>query len=127
MPGLLDRQSALCDNGGPPMTTPRPASETSRVSRKVDGRVQRALRVLRDFFFGMMGYELAQHALEMRASVEALFMLATFGDIIGVPVLPPYYNLRLLPYVVPQISTWKRRVLREREFTDDHDYHLHGL
>jgi len=109
------------------MTTPRPASETSRVSRKVDGRVQRALRVLRDFFFGMMGYELAQHALEMRASVEALFMLATFGDIIGVPVLPPYYNLRLLPYVVPQINTWKRRVLREREFTDDHDYHLHGL
>jgi len=32
-----------------------------------------------------------------------------------------------LPYVVPQISTWKRRVLREKEFTDEHDYELHGL
>jgi hypothetical protein len=109
------------------MTAPRPASDTSRVSPKEDGAMQRALRALRDFFYGMMGYELAQHALEMRASVEALFMLATFGDIIGVPVLPPYYNLRLLPYVVPNISSWKRRVLREREFTDEHDYHLHGL
>jgi hypothetical protein len=26
--------------------------------------------------------------------------------------------LRLLPYVVPQISTWKRRMLREKDLTD---------
>jgi hypothetical protein len=75
----------------------------------------------------MLGYEMAHHALEMRASTESLFMLATVGDMLGVPILPPYYSLRLLPFVVPQISTWKRRVLREREFTDEHDYHLHGL
>ena len=25
------------------------------------------------------------------------------------------------------IATWKRRVLREREFSDEHDYHLEGL
>jgi hypothetical protein len=24
---------------------------------------------------------------------------------LGVPILPPYYSLRLTPYVVPQIST----------------------
>jgi hypothetical protein len=63
----------------------------------------------------------------MRASLESLFMLGTVGDMLGVPVLPPYYSLRLLPYLVPQISTWKRRVLREREFSDEHDYHLEGL
>jgi len=63
----------------------------------------------------------------MRGSLETLFMVATVGDMIGIPILPPYYSLRLLPYVVPQISTWKRRVLREREFTDEHDYDLHGL
>ena len=37
---------------------------------------------------------------------------------LGVPILPPYYSLRLLPYVVPQISTWKRRMLREKDLTD---------
>ena len=26
-------------------------------------------------------------------------MLVTFGDMIGVPIMPPYYGLRLLPYV----------------------------
>ena len=39
-------------------------------------------------------------------------------SMLGVPVLPPYYSLRLLPYVVPQISTWKRRMLREKDLMD---------
>ncbi|MBI1793180.1 MAG: hypothetical protein HYR70_03195 [Chloroflexi bacterium] len=77
--------------------------------------------------YGMFGMEIASHAIEMRASMESLFMLTTVGDMIGIPVLPPYYSLRLLPFVLPQIATWKRRVLREREFTDEHDYHLDGL
>ena len=82
---------------------------------------------LREFLYGMFGLEIASHAMEMRASLESLFMLGTVGDMIGVPVLPPYYSLRLLPYVVPQIATWKRRVLREREFSDEYDYHLDGI
>ena len=84
-------------------------------------------QAVRDFIYGMFGMEIADHAIEMRGSMESLFMLATVGDMIGIPVLPPYYTLRLLPYVLPQIATWKRRVLREREFTDEHDYHLDGL
>jgi hypothetical protein len=77
--------------------------------------------------FGMTGMEFARHALEMRANLESLFMLVTVGDMLGVPILPPYYSLHLLPYLVPHIATWKRRTLREKEFTDEHDYHLHGL
>jgi len=92
-------------------------------SEKKSGRWQ----AIREFLYGMLGMEIAQHALEMRASLESLFMLGTVGDMLGVPVLPPYYSLRLLPYIVPQIATWKRRVLREREFSDEHDYHLDGL
>ena len=75
----------------------------------------------------MTGYEFERHGVEMRATLEALFMTVTVGDLVGVPVVPPYYSLRLLPYVVPQVETWKRRVLREREFSDSHEYDLHGL
>ena len=88
---------------------------------------QHRWRAVREFFYGLFGMEFAEHAVEMRASLESLFMLAIVGDMIGVPILPPYYSLRLLPYVYPQISSWKRRVLREREFSDEHDYHLDGL
>ena len=54
-------------------------------------------------------------------------MVTTLGQMIGVPVLPPYYSLRLLPYVVPSVATWKRRVLRERDLTEDHEFDLHGV
>ncbi len=84
------------------------------------------MKAVREFLFGMFAYETAQQAVEMRASIETLFMLITFGDMIGVPVMPPYYGLRLLPYVTASIGGWKRRVLRPREFGDSHDQHLHG-
>ncbi|MDE1945562.1 MAG: hypothetical protein KGN00_05520 [Chloroflexota bacterium] len=85
------------------------------------------LRALREFLYGMTGHEFAQQAMHTRASLETLFMLVVVGDMIGVPVLPPYYSLRVLPFVVPEIATWKRRVLREKHFTEDHDFDLHGV
>lgn len=86
-----------------------------------------SMKALREFLFGMFGYEHALQALEIRASMETLFMLVTFGDMIGLPVIPPYYGLRLLPYVTGTVQGWKRRVLRERQFGDDHEHHLHGV
>jgi hypothetical protein len=82
---------------------------------------------LAEFTYGMTGYEFARHAVETRAALENLFMVVVVGDMVGLPVLPPYYSLRLLPFVTPEITTWKRRVLREREFGDAHDHHLHGV
>ena len=71
-----------------------------------------------EFIYGMAGHDMTRYALKTRGSMEHLFILITMGDLLGVPILPPYYSLRLLPYVVPQISTWKRRMLRERDLTD---------
>ena len=85
------------------------------------------LNSLRYFFYGMYAFEIERHTIEMRASLETLFMAITFGDMLGLPIIPPYYSLRVLPFVVPSISTWKRRVMRERDFTEDHDYDLHGV
>ncbi len=87
----------------------------------------RFLQAIRDFLYGMGGYEFERHAVEMRGSLETLFMTVTVGDIIGMPVIPPYYSLRLLPYIVPSIESWKRRVLREREFSDSEEFDLHGI
>ncbi len=76
------------------------------------------LQGLKEFVYGMAAHDSARYALKTRASMEHLFILITMGDMLGVPILPPYYSLRLLPYVVPQIATWKRRMLRERDLTD---------
>ena len=76
------------------------------------------LQVFKDIVYGMSSHEMTRHAVRTRASMGHLFILITMGDLLGIPILPPYYSLRLLPYVVPQISSWKRRMLREKDITD---------
>jgi hypothetical protein len=91
------------------------------------GEARGLFGALRGFLYGMGGYEFARQAVEMRTSLETIFMVSMVGDMVGLPVLPPYYSLRLLPFVVPDIATWRRRVLREREVSDTHEFHLHGV
>ena len=85
------------------------------------------LEKIREFLYGMIGYEFEEHAVQMRSTMESLFMAITFGDMLGLPIVPPYYGLRLLPFIVPSVATWKRRVMREREFSDNHEFDLHGI
>ena len=85
------------------------------------------LKAIREFIYGIYAFEFERQAVEMRAELESAFMLITMGDMLGVPVMPPIYSLRVMPYVVPHISTWKRRVTREREISDREEFHLHGV
>ncbi len=82
------------------------------------GRLVRLGQTIKEVFYGMAAHDMSRQALRTRASMEHLFILITMGDLLGVPILPPYYSLRLLPYVVPQVATWKRRMLREKDLTD---------
>jgi hypothetical protein len=82
------------------------------------GGLKGVLGHLREITYGMAAHDMTRSALRTRASMEHLFILVTMGDMLGVPILPPYYSLRLLPYAVPQIATWKRRMLREKDLTD---------
>jgi hypothetical protein len=76
------------------------------------------IKVLGEVLYGMALHDMVRNVQRSRASMEHLFILITMGDLVGVPILPPYYSLRLLPYVVPEINAWKRRLLRERDITD---------
>ncbi len=84
----------------------------------IRNRLQRIAHAAREMLYGMTTYEWAQSTRRERAEVESLFVLVSFGDLVGLPILPPYYTLRLLPYVVPAINRWKRSLLRERDWTD---------
>ena len=72
----------------------------------------------RGFLYGMMFHDAVVTFRKQRGDLEHLFVLIVFGDIVGVPVIPPYYTLRLLPYILPAVNNWKRRMLREKDLTD---------
>lgn len=81
-------------------------------------RLLRVRRALRDVLYGMTVFDWVRTARRERNEVERFFVLVTFGDLVGLPIFSPYYTLRLLPYVMPALSRWKRSVLRERDWTD---------
>lgn len=56
---------------------------------------------VKEFVYGLAADDSARFALKTRASMEHLFILITMGDMLGVPILPPYYSLRLLPVRSP--------------------------
>jgi len=87
-------------------------------------RLRRWARVIGEVIYGMTIYDMVRELEKERGLIERLFVLVLFGDLLGVPIMPPYYALRLLPYIVPHIERWRRSMLRERDFTDLLDQEL---
>jgi hypothetical protein len=78
----------------------------------------RVTRTFTQILYGLAIHEQVRTLARQRGSLEHLFVLISFGDLLGLPILPPYYSMRLLPFVVPLINNWKRRMMRERDLMD---------
>ena len=80
--------------------------------------LRRYLHTLRQVLYGFTGYELDVAMRKERGTLNQYFNLIIFGDLLGLPILPPYYTLRLLPHLLPSLNAWKRSMLRERDLFD---------
>jgi hypothetical protein len=79
---------------------------------------RQTIKTLREVLYGMTVYDWVHQLEKARNEENRLFTLIVYGDLLGIPILPPYYTLRLIPYLVPMLWTWRRSMLRERDFTD---------
>jgi hypothetical protein len=81
-------------------------------------KLKSSRKVVGEIMYGLLVHEMDVTMKKERGNIDNLFMLVVFGDLIGLPLLPPYYSMRLLPHIIPSLETWKRRVLREKDLTD---------
>ncbi len=63
---------------------------------------------IRAFVHASLGDPPPLLALRRRELMERLFLLTAIGELTGLITAPPRVTLGILPYVVPQILTWKR-------------------
>lgn len=76
------------------------------------------IKTIKDYLKGLFLYGLVGHFYAERRCLDRCIMLSLFGNTIGIPHLFNYYHLRLLPFYLGRIDSWKRDVLRERDFFD---------
>jgi hypothetical protein len=91
---------------------------------QIEDRLGDITEAAREVLYGMTVYDWVRQSRKSRGDLERIFILIVFGELLGVPVLPPYYTLRLLPYIVPRLETWRRSMLRERDLTDLFDQEI---
>jgi hypothetical protein len=104
--------------GAPILTQKEGAYLIKKLFSSLATKLKGARKVVREIAYGLMFHEMDLEMKKEKGHLDNLFMLVVFGDLIGLPLLPPYYSLRLLPHIIPSVETWKRRVLRERDLTD---------
>ncbi len=104
--------------------TRRAARHWKRFWQGLSFRLRAFGRTLREVLYGMSLYEWVRELEKERGRLECLFVLAVFGDLMGLPILPPYYTLRLLPYAFPYLAGWRFRVLREKDLTELFDQEI---
>jgi hypothetical protein len=88
------------------------------LGQELGAKLKAVSKTLREIMYGFTVHELDMELRKEKGSIDDLFMLVVFGDLVGLPILPPYYSIRLLPYIIPTFNVWKRRLLREKDLTD---------
>jgi hypothetical protein len=73
---------------------------------------------LKDHLRGFFLHGFFENIGSEKRRLDDFFMLCLFGKTIGIPGIFNYYHLRLMPYYFKKLNSWKRRVLRERDFFD---------
>jgi len=84
----------------------------------VTHRLESLIKALKDLFFGATAFEIQQTVRQEKLARLDRILLFSFGDLLGVPVFPSYYSLKLLPYFYPALDSWKKRMLKEKDLTE---------
>lgn len=81
-----------------------------------ESRWRRWQKRLDAFLFGAaMSWILPPYQIHRRAEMERIFALMTSARLMGLPLMPPLYGLRLLPYLTPDLLYWRRMTVFHRE------------
>lgn len=100
------------------------SEEKPQLHQRVLAVIRNIFKTVGEVFYGMTVYDWVHELQKARNEQARLFTLIVYGDLLGIPLLPPYYTLRLLPYLVPTLVNWRRSMLRERDFTDLFDQEI---
>ncbi len=76
-------------------------------------KLSRIRLLLNDFLFGAMTFEMYRESIHLAKIYNDTVELLLLGHFLGIPFLPNYYTLKLLPYIVDRQQGFKNANLKE--------------
>jgi len=76
------------------------------------------VKTIKGYLKGFFFYGFYEGLKSQNRQLDQFFCFCFFGKFIGFPGLFNYYHLRFLPYYYGQLNSWKRMILREKDFFD---------
>ncbi len=82
-------------------------------------RWRNAAHVLKEMLWGLFFYDLYIEQMKLRVRYNDAVNVLVFSEQLGIPLMNSYVSMRLLPYFVGELESWKRREMREKDFLED--------
>jgi hypothetical protein len=79
---------------------------------------------VKQFLWGLFFFETYHELMHERAKYSDVMYLVLYGELIGIPLMNSSIGLRLLPYTLPDLQSWKHRTLEEYDLVE-HAPHIH--
>lgn len=104
-----------------PAVSPKTAHGESGSPTGIKDQVMRDLftrlsQVMHDFLAGAaLSWIAPPYVIRRRTEMERVFALMLNAELLGLPLLPPHYLLRFLPYEIPILLSWRRMTSFDRE------------
>ncbi len=76
----------------------------------------RLKKAFSDFIYGFTAHGHVEVLRKQIIAHDFTFMTLLYGDMLGIPTLPPIYKYKLLPHFLPLIELWKKETLKEKDF-----------
>jgi hypothetical protein len=84
----------------------------------ISNKIQNLKLAIRDFLLGATNiYDMILYLERKKICTEYMIMLITMGDMLGYPI-SSYYRLKLFPYYIPKLHSWKKYFLKERDIIE---------
>jgi len=72
----------------------------------------------KEFLWGLFLYDFYLDAVRTKTKYKDAVNLFLLGQFLGLPLMNSSISLRLLPYLFPELSDWKKRQLKEKEIIE---------
>jgi hypothetical protein len=80
---------------------------------KPEDQWARLMKPIRKLFVGFAGWAHSVMAMSQKATPDNLMTLFFFGDLVGLPIIKPYYALHRLPHLFPRLDGWKLSMMKK--------------